>query len=282
MVLEAQLLMDSIEREILSNRLRSWILQAGKNIREKINDPLIVSTKSNPKDLVTEMDREVESFFATKIKQFYPEHFLLGEEGYGDSVLNKSDTIWIIDPIDGTMNFVHQKQDFAISIGIYHQGVGEIGYIYDVMNNNLFSALRGNGAYKNDRKLPSLTKEALTLNESVVSFSHRWLMKNNFVNERAMQQLVRDVRGVRSYGSAALGFARVAEGSLDAYITMRLEPWDIAAGRIIVNEVGGVLTDARGKEIGLLDRSSVLCAHPDIHERIIKKYLRRAIKRGVR
>ncbi|HLS23066.1 MAG TPA: inositol monophosphatase family protein [Pseudogracilibacillus sp.] len=274
--------MDNIEREILSNRLRSWILQAGKIIREKINDPLVVSTKSNPKDLVTEMDREVEFFFASKIKRFYPHHLLLGEEGYGHSELNKTDTIWIIDPIDGTMNFVHQKQDFAISIGIYHQGIGEIGYIYDVMNNNLFGALRGNGAYKNNVKLPSLEKDDLSLDESMVSFSHRWLMKNNFVNERTMQQLVRDVRGVRSYGSAALGFARVAEGALDAYITMRLEPWDIAAGRIIVNEVGGITTDVRGKEIGLLERSSVISAHPAIHERLVKRYLRRAIKRGVR
>jgi|SRR5690625_437609 len=280
--MEAQLLMDNIEREILSNRLRSWILQAGKIIREKINDPLVVSTKSNPKDLVTEMDREVEFFFASKIKRFYPHHLLLGEEGYGHSELNKTDTIWIIDPIDGTMNFVHQKQDFAISIGIYHQGIGEIGYIYDVMNNNLFGALRGNGAYKNNVKLPSLEKDDLSLDESMVSFSHRWLMKNNFVNERTMQQLVRDVRGVRSYGSAALGFARVAEGALDAYITMRLEPWDIAAGRIIVNEVGGITTDVRGKEIGLLERSSVISAHPAIHERLVKRYLRRAIKRGVR
>src|SRR5690625_4600573 len=112
--------MDTIEREILFNRTRAWMLEAGALIREKINDPRKVSTKSNPKDLVTEMDRAVEFFFATKIKEFYPNHLLLGEEGYGDSVINQTDTVWIIDPIDGTMNFVHQKQNFAISIGIYH------------------------------------------------------------------------------------------------------------------------------------------------------------------
>jgi len=274
--------MDTIEREILSNRLRSWILQAGKLIRDKINDPLTVSTKSNPKDLVTEMDKEVEFFFATKIKEFYPNHLLLGEEGYGHAEINKTDTIWIIDPIDGTMNFVNQKQDFAVSIGIYHQGIGEIGYIYDVMNNTLFGAIRGNGAYKNSVRLPSLKNDSISLNESIVAFSHRWLMKNRFVNEKTMQQLVVDVRGVRSYGSAALGFARVAEGAIDAYITMRLEPWDMAAGRIIVNEVDGLTTDIRGKEIGLLERSSVISGHPEIHDRIVKKYLRKAVKRSAR
>src|SRR5690625_2155582 len=280
--MEAQLLMDTIEREILANRLRSWILQAGKLIRDKMNDPLTISTKSNPKDLVTEMDKEVEFFFATKIKEFYPNHLLLGEEGYGHNEINKTDTIWIIDPNDGTMNFVNQKQDFAISIGIYHQGIGEIGYIYDVMSNTLYSALRGNGAYKNNAKLPKLKNEPLSVDESIVAFSHRWLMKNNFVNEKSMQQLVKEVRGVRSYGSAALGFARVAEGSLDAYITMRIEPWDIAAGKIIVNEVGGITTDVQGKELKLLERSSVISAHPEVHHTIVKKYLNRAVKRGAR
>lgn len=270
--------MDKIEREILFNRIRAWVLDAGAIIREKIHDPRTISTKSNPKDLVTEMDRAVEFFFAKKIKTFYRDHLLLGEEGFGDSDINHTDTVWIIDPIDGTMNFVHQKQNFAISIGIYHQGVGEIGIIYDVMNNNLYSALRGNGAFKNDRKLPPLYHTKLTLNESIVCFSHRWLMKNKYIDETVMQQLVHDVRGVRSYGSAALDFARVAEGALDAYITMQLEPWDIAAGKIIVEEVGGIFTDIRGKQIGILERSSVVSAHPDIHEKLVQKYLKGAVK----
>src|SRR5699024_11399060 len=99
---------------------------------------------------------------------------MLGEEGYGEFLTETSGTIWIIEPIDGTMNFVNQKQDFAISIGIYHQGIGEIGYIYDVMSNTLYSALRGNGAFKNNTKLPTLKNETLSVDESIVAFSHRW------------------------------------------------------------------------------------------------------------
>lgn len=277
----AQIVMDAIERETLFNRVRAWMLEAGALIRQKIDDPLTISTKSNPKDLVTQMDREVEFFFATKIKQFYPNHLLLGEEGYGDEVLNDTETIWIIDPIDGTMNFVHQKQNFAISIGIYHQGIGEIGCIYDVMNNNLYSALRGNGAFKNNQKLPPL-KEELDLNEAIICLSHRWLIKNSYTNEKIMQQLVQDVRGVRSYGSAALDFALVAEGAIDAYITMRLEPWDIAAGKIIVQEVGGVTTNIEGKEVAMLERSSIITGNPSIHGTIVKKYLKKAKKRSKR
>src|SRR5690625_2466528 len=92
--------MDEIFRESLYNRLRDWVLQAGEMIRSKIDDPLAIDTKSTPKDLVTQMDREVEIFFATKIKQFYPEHAMLGEEGYGDYLTETSGTIWIIDPIE--------------------------------------------------------------------------------------------------------------------------------------------------------------------------------------
>src|SRR5699024_11607850 len=103
--------MDVITRETLFNRVRYWILEAGAFIRNKINYPLPINTKSNPKDLVTEMDRKVEFFFATKIKRYYPSHLLLSEEGFGDKLTSSSGTIWVIDPIDGTMNFVHKKQD---------------------------------------------------------------------------------------------------------------------------------------------------------------------------
>lgn len=276
-MMEAYILMDVIDREILFNRVRAWILQAGSIIRNKINNPLTVATKSSPKDLVTQMDREVEFFFANKIKQFYPTHLLLGEEGYGDKEIDKSDTIWIIDPIDGTMNLVHQKQNFAISIGIYFKGIGEIGCIYDVMNNNLYSALKGNGAYKNDRRLPPL-KDDLRLEEAMLCLSHRWIIENRLVDEKTMQQLVQKVRGVRTYGSASLEFALVAEGAIDAYITMRLAPWDIAAGKIIVAEVGGVTTNVLGDDVDLLEASSVITGNKSIHQTLIQDYLMKAKK----
>src|SRR5699024_9379441 len=236
-----------------------------------------IGTKSNPKDLVTEMDRKVEFFFANKIKRYYPQHFLLSEEGYGDTLSNSLGTIWIIDPIDGTMNFVHQKQHFAISIGIYEDGVGEIGFIYDVMNNNLYSAVRGNGAYKNDQKLPKL-EEKVTLTKSIICLNHYWLSENKLVDEKVMHQLIKDVRGTRTYGSAALEFAYVAEGAVDAYITMRLEPWDIAAEKIIVQEVGGITTNISGEKIGMLDRTSIITCNPAIQKTLLKNYLLKAKK----
>lgn len=253
----AQNYMDLITREALFNQIRFWILEAGTIIRKKMNNPLKINFKSNPKDLVTEMDKEVEFFFASKIKRHYPEHLLLSEEGFGDKLLSSAGTIWILDPIDGTMNFVHQKQNFAISLAIYHQGIGEIGFIYDVMNNNLYSALRNGGAFKNNRKLPPLDPNK-KLNEAIVSLNHHWLTENRLVDEKVMHQLVKDVRGTRTYGSAAIEFGYVAEGANDAYITMRLEPWDIAAGRIIVAEVGGLTTNIFGEPVDMLSKSSII------------------------
>lgn len=269
--------MDLITREALFNQVRSWILEAGDLIRKKMYNPLTIDTKSNPNDLVTELDKEVEFFFASKIKTHYPQHFLLSEEGYGDNLSSEVGTIWVLDPIDGTMNFVHQKQNFAISLGIYNEGIGQIGFIYDVMNNNLYSAMRNGGAFKNDYKLKRLN-ENLNLNHSIICMSHRWLSENSFSDRKVMQQLTNDIRGTRTYGSAALEFAYVAEGAADAYITMSLEPWDIAAGRIIVREVGGLTTNIYGEEVGMLERSSIISSNPSIHKTVINNYLLKAKK----
>ena len=199
-------------REVIYRHAKKWILEAGELIRKKINDPLIVETKSNPKDLVTAIDREVEYFLAKNIKSTFPDHFLFSEEGYGEDLKTLDGVVWIVDPIDGTMNFVKQKRNFAISIGIFINGIGEIGLVYDCMGGNLYTALRGNGAYKNGERLPDLASN-LTLEESILDFNHYLLCENDVIDERVMQLLVEKVRGVRSYCCAALALAYVAEGS---------------------------------------------------------------------
>lgn len=269
--------MDFIERESLFNQTRAWILEAGALIRNKINNPLTIKTKSNPKDLVTEVDREIEQFFVEKIKEKYPNHLLISEEGYGDQLSDLKGIVWIIDPIDGTMNFIHRKRDFCISVGIYDDGIGEIGFIYDVMANNLYCALKDGGAFKNDEKLEPLD-EHLNLSEAILCLNHHWLCENTLVDNEIMQQLVRDVRGTRTYGSAALEFAFVAEGVIDGYISMRLEPWDVAAGAIIVNEVGGKASQVDGNDINLLRRNPVITCNANIHDTIIENYLKKAKK----
>ena len=110
-----------------------WIKEAGENIRASFPKTLNVTTKSDPNDLVTDIDKETEQYFIKKIKSTFVDHRIFGEEGYGDEIKDLSGVVWIIDPIDGTMNFVHQQRNFAISIGIYIDGEGMIGMIYDVV-----------------------------------------------------------------------------------------------------------------------------------------------------
>lgn len=265
--------MDIDTKKELYEQAKTWVLEAGHIIREKINEPLNVDTKSDPNDLVTTMDKKIEKFFVKNIKHNYPDHLLFSEEGYGDEVTSLDGIVWIIDPIDGTMNFVHQKKNFAISVGIYHHGVGEIGIIYDVMAGDLYSARRGMGGYKNNERLEELTNNQVTLNEAILGLNHFWLCNNRLVEQQVMQNLVRKVRGSRTYGSAALEFAYVAEGSIDGYLSMQLSPWDFAAGVIIVSEVGGLTTNIYGGPLNMLEKNSIFTCHPHLQQSIINDFL---------
>ena len=136
--------------------------------------------------------------------------------------------MWILDPIDGTMNFIHQQRDFAISLGIYENGIGTIGLVYDVVHDELYHALKGSGAYMNEIKLPEL--ENAEVDKAILSLNATWLLENDRIDHNLLIPLAKDVRGIRSYGSAALEMVFVASGRLDAYISLRLAPWDFACG----------------------------------------------------
>lgn len=264
--------MESIVQDNLYKQAKAWVMEAGEFIRQKINEPLTVETKSNRNDLVTSMDKEIEYFFTQKIKETFKNHLIISEEGYGDQVTSMDGVIWIIDPIDGTMNFVHQKRNFAISLGIYCDGVGEIGLVYDVMSDILYSGLKNKGAFKNGVLLAPLQKD-LQLEESILGFNHLWLCENKIIDQTVMQKLVKKVRGTRAVGSAALEFAYVAEGVIDGYMAMSLAPWDVAAGIVIVNEVGGVTTDLNGNRINLLTKNPIITSNNRIHRPILDNYL---------
>ncbi|WP_407268142.1 inositol monophosphatase family protein [Radiobacillus sp. PE A8.2] len=264
--------MDKKQIQALFEQAKKWILEAGAHIRDVIDEPLYIDTKSNPNDLVTHMDKNTEEFFANKIKETYPEHLMLGEEGFGDDVESLDGTIWIIDPIDGTMNFVHQKRNFAISIGIYHDGVGEVGLIYNVMEDVLYSVIRRQGAYKNGVELPKLD-ENRNLDTSIMVLNSYLVCENPKINYKKVQALVKKIRGTRSYGSAALELAFVAEGCVDGYLTLKLAPWDVAAGSILVEEVGGTVTQANGQKLDMLTNNTVLACNTRIHEKLISEYI---------
>ncbi|MFD0049167.1 inositol monophosphatase family protein [Actinomycetes bacterium NPDC127524] len=250
---------------------KTWIKEAGERIKSSFEHKLNISTKSNPNDLVTNMDKETEQFFLEKITETFPGHQILGEEGMCSDVSDLTGIVWVIDPIDGTMNFVHQQRNFAISIGILENGMGKIGLVYDVVHDELYHTIRGEGAFMNDVKLPPL--KAVPVNEAILSLNATWVTENKKIDPSILAPLVRDVRGTRSYGSAALEMAFVAAGRLDAYMSMRLAPWDFAGGAILIEEVGGEVTTMTGEKLDYLKGNSLFVSKPGLHQLISEKYL---------
>ncbi|SDB87292.1 myo-inositol-1(or 4)-monophosphatase [Pelagirhabdus alkalitolerans] len=255
--------MTQFDQESIYQQAKEWVLEAGAIIRSSIDQPREVDTKENANDLVTEMDKQTEEYFAKAIRSTYQEHRILSEEGFGDDVQDLDGVVWIIDPIDGTMNFVHQKQTFAISLAVFCDGVGEIGFVYDVMADCLYHAKKGQGAYKNEKKLDPLP-ESKTLEESLLMLNTIWCTPNKKVADEPIRDLVQTVRGTRSYGSAALEFCYLAEGIVDSYISFKLQPWDIAAGVVIFKEVGGVTSQTTGERLTFLHQDPIVSAHPNL------------------
>ncbi|MBM7540445.1 inositol monophosphatase family protein [Amphibacillus cookii] len=264
--------MSTFKQEAIYQQAKKWVKEAGALIRQAIDQPREIDTKADANDLVTEMDKKIEQFFAEHIRHTYPTDRILSEEGFGDEVNDLTGTVWIIDPIDGTMNFVHQKRTFSISLAVYHNGIGEIGFVYDVMADILYHAKKGAGAYKNEKKLSPIADHK-NLSESILMLNTFWCTSNNKVNDKKIRKLVQTVRGTRTYGSAALEFAYLAEGIVDSYISFKLHPWDLAAGVILFNEVGGKTVQANGKPLTFLNQDPMVSAHPDIIDEIINDYI---------
>lgn len=260
-----------MELHALDLYIKSLIKEAGHLIRNSLVTELVIEAKSNANDLVTNMDKEIEQFFISRIRRDFPGHRVFGEEGFGDVIENLDGTVWILDPIDGTMNFIHQKSNFAISLGIYENGIGKLGYIYDVVNDNLYHAVNGEGAYCNDERL--LPLKETSLDKSIVGINATWVTPNRYIRHEDSIRLIQDVRGTRSYGSAALELAYLATGRLDAYISMRLSPWDIAGGMIIAGEVGAVATNFKDEPANLLKQDSFIAANPSVHSKILTEYI---------
>ncbi|HEX7066223.1 MAG TPA: inositol monophosphatase family protein [Bacillales bacterium] len=268
--------MTEIDWHDIDKQAKQWVKQAGEQIRSSFTGAISVDYKSNPDDLVTDIDKRTEQFFIKRIHQTFPDHKILGEEGYGHDISSAEGTVWIIDPIDGTMNFVHQQSHFAISIGIYHNGVGKIGLIYNVVGDELFHCIKGEGAYVDHRPLKK--REPVLLEESIIGLNATWVTKNHRIDPDILSPVVRKARGTRSYGSAAIELAYIAAGRLDAYLSMRLAPWDFAAGLVLLEEVGAVMTTVDGKPVDLLEQNSIFAGEPQLHRHILDNYIQKGIE----
>ncbi|ELW0061753.1 inositol monophosphatase family protein [Staphylococcus pseudintermedius] len=248
---------------------KSLVLEAGNNVRKWMVEDLAIEEKSNPNDLVTNVDKAIEQFIVQQIQESYPHHRIIGEEGHGHDIESTEGVVWVIDPIDGTLNFIHQGENFAISVGIFKDGKPYAGFIYDVMADLLYHAKVGHGAYINQNAIPQL--EGTQVRESIIGMNPNWLTKP--ILSSILQPIISDSRSARAYGSAALEIVYVATGQLAAYLTPRLQPWDYAGGMIILNEVGGVATNFAGEPLSITAPNSILMGNAQVHEEIRRDYL---------
>jgi myo-inositol-1(or 4)-monophosphatase len=218
---------------------------------------LSIDTKSTETDLVTEIDKKSDEMILNHIRTHFPRHSVLTEES-GESDLH-SDYRWVIDPLDGTTNFAQGLPIFTVSIALQHKGQTVLGVVYNPVVGDLFTAIQGNGAYRNGQRITVSKKTSLK--SSVLATGFPYDIAQNPVNNLAyFNHLSIKARAVRRFGSAAYDLALVADGRFDGYWEMALNPWDVAAGLLLVEEAGGKIVHFRhDRKISLIAGNETLC-----------------------
>lgn len=230
-------------------------------------DTITVEEKT-PNDFVTSVDKAVEREIIRNILEIYPDHKFLSEELYATGELNNKDSFWIIDPLDGTTNFMHGFPHFAISIAYYTEGEVKCGVVYDPVANELFTAIKGKGARLNQQRLRVSKRRNLKSALLCTGFPCRRPESQQFFVD-LLADLFKEVSGIRKTGSAALDLAYVAAGRFDAVIDSDLKVWDTAAASLLVTESGGLITDFAGNSGGI-QSNEIICANPRLHDIISK------------
>jgi myo-inositol-1(or 4)-monophosphatase len=229
-------------------------------------EKLQVSVKG-PGNFVSAADHRAESILREELAKVRPGYGFLGEEG---GLVAGSDTThtWIVDPLDGTTNFLHGIPQFCISIGLERQGTIVAGVIYDPIADELYTAERGKGAFLNDQRLRVAARRDLAEAVFACGLPHRG--RGDLALFRSEFEAIQDkVAGLRRFGSAALDLAWVAAGRVDAYWERDISPWDIAAGLLLVREAGGFVSDVDGKDT-MMQTGSIVAGNETMHHELLK------------
>jgi len=214
------------------------------------------------KNLVTEVDMLAEKTIVEAIKKNFPDHCFLAEEG-GDCGIKPSDYKWVIDPIDGTTNYAHGHNFYAVSIALMYKNEVLVGVVYAPLFNELFHGAKGMGAFLNKKRLK--VSPTATIDTSLLATERGHDLPG-------FKHMLPKAQGIRRTGSAALDMAYTAAGRLDGYWQFGIYPWDIAAGVLLVQEAGGKVTDREGKPLDLkgIDSLNILATNGKIHAEMIK------------
>lgn len=240
--------------------------RAGALLSEGQGGPFDIHTKGETTDLVTSFDRAAEALIVEGLRAHFPSHRILAEEG-GEHPGDDGAPCWIIDPIDGTTNFAHGLPMYCVSIALAVQGVLRVGVLVAPALRWQFAARRGHGATLNGQRLTVSSTHALenALLATGFPYDRKTSPNNNFAQFVALK---RQARGIRRFGSAALDLALVAAGRFDGYWEMKLKPWDVAAGILLVQEAGGHVTNWQGQPVDL-SQGEVLASNGLLHPQIL-------------
>ncbi len=215
-------------------------------------------------DFVTELDKASEKLILSIIRKDFPKHSIHAEES---GIALGSETRWIIDPLDGTSNYIHHFPLFAVSIGVAHRGRLAAGVVYDPIHREMFSAQRGRGAFLNGRRFR--VSGTRRLEDAFMATGIPFRARNRFDEYfRSLKTISLASAGMRRGGSAALDLAYVACGRFDGFWEINLSPWDIAAGALLIQEAGGSITDVWGQD-GFLLSGDVLASNKKIHPALV-------------
>lgn len=240
--------------------------RAGSVINRASLDGSLLDVKiKKPNDFVTQIDKAAEAAIIEVIRKAYPDHAILAEES-GDSESGtagmRAEYRWIIDPLDGTTNFIHGFPQYCVSIGVHHRDAAAHAVIFDPTNNELFVASKGHGAYLNDRRIRVSKCTGLQTALIGTGFPFKELSRMDLY-VRQLRAMMSSTAGVRRAGAAALDLAYVACGRLDAFWELGLSKWDMAAGALLIREAGGLVAGLTG-EPDYMETGDIIAATPKI------------------
>ncbi len=239
---------------------------AGEIIREGFGKNFSIEYKTNLSNLVTEIDKKSEGTIIDFVKKEFPTHSVLAEET--GSHESSSEYLWVVDPLDGTSNFAHGFPIFSVSIGVQKNNETVCGVVYDVMNDAVYSSEKGSGSFRNGQKLQISTNDDIRKSMIVTGFPYNVAENPDHVFERFIAFL-KTARAVRRLGSAAIDFCYVASGVFDGFWEVHLNPWDLCAGKLIVEEAGGIVTNFAGESTDIYSKQ-ILATNGKVHKKMVE------------
>lgn len=261
-------------KEIDLNEAREYLLKltspAGDILRKYFTSGKFTSRSKGGVDVLTQADVEVDKFLRENIKKQYPQTFLLTEETAPKdySSLKDLDNLWVIDPLDGTVNFSRGNANFAISVGLIDKGISKLGVVYAPMSNELYWAQQDkDGAFLNGK--PITVSPTNDLRETVFCCDWGWNLTTRIETVKWLEKINTYVRQIKCMGSAVADLASLADGTIDTYLHSGLKPWDVAASALLIEKAGGKITTPKGDKWDVF-QPEMLASNGILHDSVLK------------